>query len=502
MISTPVTESAPVEAPAPVPAPDDDTHPRLKVQARASHTIRRHFLRAFRRVTVLGALDLLLLDVAGNLVHTARSSAWAPGFLVEFLPPGFMGGWGAHAAIVVGLMFAGAYASQERWASPGLVFKGVALGAAIALWQSLDGRGLGWTLAHWAAVAVAVGTLLTMSRRLLHRVVLRYRAARRAGERIILVGDPGRPEGVYAAQAITQWPGVESLGWLSEQVDADDYLGHPSAVWEVLHETRTDTVVLCDTLTPEIFHTVVEAAAVAGCRVLSVRSRATMLATQPRPMRDRHLRLMELTFPAGRAGQAVLKRVFDFAVSTVLLVLLAPLFLVVAALIKLDSRGPVFFVQERVGKAGRIFRMFKFRSMRVGADAEKARMAHLNQTGDPRLFKIPNDPRITRTGTFLRRWSLDELPQLINVWLGQMSLVGPRPFFESDLAAYDDHHFIRLAVKPGVTGLWQVKGRSSIVDFEEVVELDAEYVERWSFVLDMQILCMTLPAVLRRTGAY
>ena len=227
-----------------------------------------------------------------------------------------------------------------------------------------------------------------------------------------------------------------------------------------------------------------------------------MLASHPRPMSDHRLKLMELTFPAGRAGQAVLKRIMDFVVSTIMLVLLAPLFLLVALLIKRDAPGPVFFIQERVGKAGRVFRMMKFRTMRIGADEEKERMAHLNQTGDSRLFKIPNDPRVTRVGAFLRRWSLDELPQLMNVWLGQMSLVGPRPFFESDLAAYDDHHFIRLAVKPGVTGLWQVRGRSSIVDFEEVVELDSEYVERWSFGLDMQILCMTLPAVLRRTGAY
>jgi len=502
MISTPATETVPIHPPSPVPAPDDDTHPRLKVQARASRTIRRHFLRATRRILVLGAVDLVLLDSAGRAIDVLRSAGWAPPALAEFFPPGFMGGWGAHAAIVVGLVFAGAYASQERWASPTLVFRGVALGAAIALWQSFDTRGLWWTAIHWITVALALGVLLTVSRAVLHRVVLRYRIATRSGERVILVGDPSRAGGVYAAESVMGWPGVESLGWLSERVHMDDYLGHPSAVWEVLHDTGIDTVVLCDTMSQETFHTVVEAAAVAGCRVLSVRRRATMMATQPRPMLDRRLRLMELTFPAGRAGQALLKRIFDFGVSTFLLVLVAPLFLVLAVLIKLDSNGPVFFVQERVGKAGRIFRMFKFRSMRVGADAEKAKMAHMNQTGDPRLFKIPDDPRITRMGTFLRRWSLDELPQLINVWLGQMSLVGPRPFFEADLAAYDDHHFIRLAVKPGVTGLWQVKGRSSIVDFEEVVELDAEYVERWSFGLDMQILCMTLPAVLRRTGAY
>jgi lipopolysaccharide/colanic/teichoic acid biosynthesis glycosyltransferase len=140
--------------------------------------------------------------------------------------------------------------------------------------------------------------------------------------------------------------------------------------------------------------------------------------------------------------------------------------------------------------------------MSNGADSQKTDLAHLNSTGDPRLFKIPNDPRVTKVGAFLRKWSLDELPQLWNVVCGRMSLVGPRPFFESDLAAYDDHHFIRLTVKPGLTGLWQVKGRSGIVDFEQVIDLDREYVQKWSFALDLKILLFTIPAVFRRTGAY
>ena len=212
--------------------------------------------------------------------------------------------------------------------------------------------------------------------------------------------------------------------------------------------------------------------------------------------------MMELTFPAARAGQDVVKRAFDIAVSALLLLALSPLMLVISLWIKLDSPGRVLFVQDRVGQAGRAFQMLKFRTMRDGADEEKADLVHLNSSGDNRLFKIPNDPRVTRAGTYLRRWSLDELPQLLNVLKGDMSLVGPRPFFESDLAAYDDHHFLRLAVKPGVTGLWQVKGRSSIVDFEEVVELDRRYVENWSFGMDLGILFCTLPAVIRRTGAY
>jgi lipopolysaccharide/colanic/teichoic acid biosynthesis glycosyltransferase len=146
--------------------------------------------------------------------------------------------------------------------------------------------------------------------------------------------------------------------------------------------------------------------------------------------------------------------------------------------------------------------MLKFRTMRKGADAEKPALGHLNHTGDSRLFKIPDDPRVTRVGRILRRWSLDELPQLWNVLRGDMSLVGPRPFFESDLEDYQVHHFRRLAAKPGLTGLWQVSGRSNVVDFEEVVRLDRQYIEQWSIWLDLSILLRTLPAVLRRDGAY
>jgi len=176
--------------------------------------------------------------------------------------------------------------------------------------------------------------------------------------------------------------------------------------------------------------------------------------------------------------------------------------LAIALAIKLDSPGPVLFGQMRVGLGGRRFRMLKFRTMRNGADAQKGSVAHLNHTGDSRLFKIPNDPRVTRLGRVLRRWSLDELPQLWNVLVGDMSLIGPRPFFEADLLGYEDHHFRRLGAKPGITGLWQVRGRSSVVDFEQVVRLDREYIEDWSLWLDLQILAGTVPAVLRRSGAY
>ena len=206
--------------------------------------------------------------------------------------------------------------------------------------------------------------------------------------------------------------------------------------------------------------------------------------------------------PALTSHQALGKRAFDVAISSVALMVLAPFLTILAILVKLDSHGPFLFVQTRVGLNGRPFHMLKFRTMRAGAHAEQASVAHLNASDDARLFKIPDDPRVTRFGRVVRRWSIDELPQLVNVLTGDMSLVGPRPFFESDLDDYEAHHFRRLAVKPGLTGLWQVSGRSDIVDFEEVVRLDRYYIEHWSFLFDLEIIIRTVPAVMRRRGAY
>jgi len=211
---------------------------------------------------------------------------------------------------------------------------------------------------------------------------------------------------------------------------------------------------------------------------------------------------LESTVEALTHGQARVKRCLDVVVAALGLVCLAPIYLVVAVFVALDSPGSVLFSQTRVGLRGRTFRMLKFRTMYEGADDEKDAVAELNQADDSRLFKIPSDPRVTRLGRVLRRWSLDELPQLYNVLMGDMSLVGPRPFFESDLDDYEAHHFRRLSVPAGLTGLWQISGRSDIVDFEEVVRLDRHYIENWSLLMDIIILVRTLPAVMSRRGAY
>jgi exopolysaccharide biosynthesis polyprenyl glycosylphosphotransferase len=212
------------------------------------------------------------------------------------------------------------------------------------------------------------------------------------------------------------------------------------------------------------------------------------------------LPLLHLDHPELTGGKQVVKSIFDKAIAATGLVVLAPLFAVIALTIWLHDRGPVFFRQTRVGKDGASFTLCKFRTMVVDAERWKPRLAEHNEADDV-LFKIRQDPRITRPGGWLRRWSLDELPQLINVLLGDMSLVGPRPALPQEAARYGTLMRRRLAVNPGLTGLWQVSGRSDL-SWDEAVRLDLRYVENWSFALDLQILWKTGSAVCRGAGAY
>ncbi len=200
------------------------------------------------------------------------------------------------------------------------------------------------------------------------------------------------------------------------------------------------------------------------------------------------------------SGELLFKRAIDVFISLVGLILLFPLFLLLALLIRLDSPGPVFFTQIRVGKGENLFACYKFRSMCKGADLEKERLLDLNEADGP-IFKIRDDPRITRVGRILRRTSLDELPQLFNVLMGHMSIVGPRPAPPSEVQRYQPWHRRRLEVAPGMTGLWQVSGRSQL-SFDEMVLLDLYYIENWSPVLDVQIMLRTFPKMITGEGAY
>jgi exopolysaccharide biosynthesis polyprenyl glycosylphosphotransferase len=200
--------------------------------------------------------------------------------------------------------------------------------------------------------------------------------------------------------------------------------------------------------------------------------------------------------------QNMIKLLLDFFGGLALLILIGSwLFPLIALFIKLSSPGPVFFKQKRSGLNGAPFTLYKFRTMVTNAEQFKHELAAMNEMSGP-VFKVTNDPRVTPIGKFLRKWSLDELPQLWNVLRGEMSLVGPRPLPVDEVRQFNDlAHRRRLSMKPGLTCLWQVSGRNQISDFKEWVRLDLEYIDNWSFWLDLKILLLTIPAVLRGTGA-
>ena len=211
--------------------------------------------------------------------------------------------------------------------------------------------------------------------------------------------------------------------------------------------------------------------------------------------------------------QAFLKRTMDIAAGLAGCIATGIIFVFVAPIIYISSPGPIFFSQERVGQNGKIFKMYKFRSMYMDAEERKAELMKENKMSSNLMFKLDFDPRIignkvlpdgtkkTGIGQFIRSTSLDEFPQFLNVLLGQMSLVGFRPALKSEYEEYEYHHRARIAMKPGITGMWQVSGRSDITDFEEVVKLDTEYIRNWSMGLDFRILFKTVAAVLKRDGS-
>jgi lipopolysaccharide/colanic/teichoic acid biosynthesis glycosyltransferase len=205
-------------------------------------------------------------------------------------------------------------------------------------------------------------------------------------------------------------------------------------------------------------------------------------------------------FPQKPVSYAVVKRIFDIVFASCAISVLAVPMVIVALIIKATDRGPIFFKQVRVGKGGRFFHCYKFRSMCVDAEQKKQELMHLNEASGP-VFKIKADPRVTPIGVFIRKMSIDEFPQFFNVLKGEMSIVGPRPPIPSEVDQYGDHERRRLAIVPGITCLWQIGGRSNVT-FERWVELDLEYMETMSFWGDIAIIAKTIPAVLKSSGAH
>ena len=420
----------------------------------------------------------------------------------EIFPRGYLGGVQFAVALLLSLLAVGAYRRGDGWRSPWRWLMGVTLATALALWQPLWRQNVLLVAAQFVATVVSVSLALAVFRGTLAVIVGRARQRFEVRPKAILLG---RQDSIVQAARSPVFS--ESSGYrITHEFSIDrpgangDAIGAELA--RVILDMQADAVCVTGTLSDRLFLQIVEVAHNTGCELISMSRAWNVAGVLPSPRMCCGVHLTSLTRPGLKAHQFVIKRLMDIVGSGLGLIATFPLMVLLAIAVKTTSKGPVFFRQERVGRGGGRFMILKFRTMRLGADDEKPSLAHLNRTGDPRLFKIPDDPRVTRVGAFLRRWSLDELPQLVNVFRGEMSLVGPRPFFPQDLQEYQDHHFVRLAARPGITGLWQVRGRSDISDFEEVVALDREYIDRWSSWLDLKILALTLPAVFRRSGAY
>ncbi|WP_342748010.1 sugar transferase [Geodermatophilus tzadiensis] len=370
-----------------------------------------------------------------------------------------------------------------------------------------------WQLSR-ALVVIAVPTTVVMSavgRYVLRRWVHRLRAAGRCMRTVLAVGREGavvdlvrqlqreRHCGMAVVAACVPHPHDASL-LRAEGVQVVGDLAHVReavSVWEV------DAVAVTSSSETAAAYLRRLSWQLEGTGVELLVAPGLMEVAGPRM----HMRpfiglpLVHVEEPHFTGPKRVVKTSLDWIGAVALVLLALPILVGLAVAIRVDSRGPVLFRQTRIGRAGRPFTMMKFRTMVTDAEAHRAELGTRNQNADGLLFKIRKDPRVTRVGQMLRRHSLDELPQLFNVLLGHMSLVGPRPPLPEEVARYDDSVRRRLLVKPGLTGLWQVSGRSDLT-WEEAVRLDLRYVENWSLALDLMILWKTLRAVVRGEGAY
>ena len=381
------------------------------------------------------------------------------------------------------------------------VFAVVAIAAFLL--RSEVGRG-------FLLVALPLGlSMLLLARWLWRKWLIRRRLFGEYSHRAILMGE--RQKSLHVASQIARdgASGITIVGAITERgADEPDLapgipvLGDYASLTSVLAEARADTVVFtgADTIDPREMREIgwqLEAAST----TLIVAPALTDVAgprIHARPVAG--LPLIQVDYPQFSGSKYAAKRAFDLVISFIALVVLSPLFLVLAVLVRRDSPGPAFFTQERVGLNGKRFHMLKFRSMVVDAETQLPTLLDRSD-GNGVLFKLKADPRVTRIGAVLRRYSLDELPQFVNVLLGDMSLVGPRPPLGAEAARYDEWTRRRLLVRPGITGLWQTQGRSDL-SWEDSVRLDLYYVENWSLTSDIIILYRTVRSVTRADGAY
>ncbi len=458
------------------------THRRLVV------AILRRFVRVISLHLVDGGIIAGLVWVMGEFDPTYQSARpYIPAIVVIFL-----GGLNALASYSPG----DARRDRSRLFS-GVCFALAILGCLVAVLPSLP-----FDLSFLVVLGVLSFVLLAAGRYLMDQIV---RQAYKRGiglRRAVIIGN--LEEVGQAIQRLRDDRNIDQylVGHITPDDEPDPAsLGTLSEAPRILEDLDVQEVIVTAALSTREVEAVSELCFEMGAALYVVPAVVAAAELRAEPMRVGECTLVRL-HPAQLELPALLvKRVFDLTLSVLLLIVLSPLMLLIALAIRLDSPGPVFFRSKRIGLGGRPFYMWKFRSMYADAVERERELAHLNiyPTG---TFKIPNDPRVTRVGRWLRRSSLDELPQLFNVLTGDMSLVGPRPSLEADVTRFQSHHFERLSVIPGMTGPWQVSGRNLITDFDQVVKLERAYIRSWSLALDAKILLRTLKVVVRGDGAY
>ncbi len=451
-------------------------------------------------------MDFLGLALGIYLALVLRSFAYGKPVYWSLLWREGPGQWLKFLVPVCVLIFwqAGLYAQRERRAGTGRIVSSLILVALIVLAFGIGtGYDFGTTGLIPTAVVVCALTigLLRAAYGSFSLELMRLAGVRR---RVVLVGageslqrvqrELGSARGGIAYEFV----GVVS----SDAASGLPQLGTSLAdIVAVLDQQRPDELILSESDFDE--HqvlAVVEQAHRQGVRVRLAPETTDLLVQKGEYVPGVGVPLFELRPPILTGWDWAVKRSFDIVVGVLLTVLGAPLWLLICLAIKLDSRGPVFYVDQRVGVGEREFGMLKFRTMVVGAADQQHRLEESNEASGA-LFKIRNDPRVTGVGRLLRRFSLDEMPQIVNVMRGQMSLVGPRPLPLRDFRLLEDWHHARYLVLPGMTGLWQISGRSGL-SFGDLVRLDFTYIENWSIWLDISIIAKTIPAVISGRGAY
>jgi exopolysaccharide biosynthesis polyprenyl glycosylphosphotransferase len=488
--------------PVPLPLPERDV--RRRKPPFLSFMLRWETLRRVVRVLSLLAIDFV--GVVGALWTTLMLKLALHDNLDAGVAWRDVKHWIPFAYLMTVLAFARVDLYADRTRRPGLARIATALFQAtvIALVFALaDGQ-------RFSSYFIFYGTLFfaTVYITSLREVHLRVsgRMLDRAGyaRRAVLVGSGKHIEEVARALADRSRTRVDILGYISltpRPRNGLRSLGQLPDLSEVLVREAVQEVIIADPDFPQDKAVeLVDMCHQRGVTVQVAPSTMEILIDRAEFAPGHTVPLFTLRPPVFQGVDYALKRTFDLVVSIVSLVLLTPVFLAVAAAIKLSSRGPAIYRSARPGMAGKPFFCFKFRTMREHAEQIQDELEPLNEKSGP-LFKIRDDPRMTRVGRFLRRFSLDELPQLVNVVRGEMSLVGPRPLPMRDFDRLEDWHKKRYLVLPGITGLWQVSGRAEL-DFDDLVRLDFLYLERWSIMLDLSILVKTIPAVLSRRGAF